>query len=83
MTIRRGTGPVYAVITIIWPFVHTVLLSFAAIAADPAEKFDLRFWKLQLPMDDNKDGKVDEIDVRQLGKYSHPDFFYLEETGSS
>ena len=58
-----------------------VLLSFAAIAADPAEKFDLQFWKLQLPTDDNKDGKVDEIDVRQLGKYSHPDFFYLEENG--
>ena len=45
-----------------------VLLSFAAIAADHAEKFDLQFWKLQLPTDDNKDGKVDEIDVRQLGK---------------
>lgn len=51
----------------------------AAYAADPAEKFDLSFWKLQLPTDDNNDGKVDEVDVRQLKKYSHPDFFYLDE----
>jgi poly(beta-D-mannuronate) lyase len=57
------------------------LLSFAALAVEPAEKFDLRFWKLQLPTDDNKDGKVDEVDVKQLSKYSHPDFFYLEENG--
>ncbi|MGB5631092.1 MAG: polysaccharide lyase family 7 protein [Woeseiaceae bacterium] len=57
------------------------LLSFAALAVDPAAKFDLRHWKLQLPTDDNKDGKVDEIDVSQLGKYSHPDFFYLTDNG--
>ncbi len=62
------------------------LLSAAAIATDtetyPAEKFDLRFWKLQLPTDDNKDGKVDEVDVKKLGKHSHPDFFYVDQDGS-
>jgi hypothetical protein len=58
-----------------------VLLSFAAFASEPAEKFDMQFWKLQLPADENKDGKADEIDVRQLGKYSHPDFFYVDENG--
>lgn len=47
----------------------------------PADKIDLRFWKLTLPLDDNNDGKVDEIKVRSLQKYSHPDFFYLDENG--
>ncbi|RZV35459.1 MAG: polysaccharide lyase family 7 protein [Chromatiales bacterium] len=41
----------------------------------------MRFWKLQLPVDDNKDGKVDEVDVRGLKDYSHPDFFHLNEGG--
>lgn len=45
----------------------------------PADKVDLRFWKLTLPLDDNNDGKVDEVKVRALQKYSHPDFFYLDE----
>ena len=53
----------------------------AALAVDPAESFDLRLWKLTLPLDANKDGKVDEISVRDLQKYSHPDFFYINEQG--
>lgn len=64
--------------------VSTVLLamlSATALAVDPGEKFDLRFWKLTLPEDKNKDGKVDEIDVQGLGNYSHPDYFYLDENG--
>lgn len=47
----------------------------------PADKFDLNQWKITLPLDDNNDGKVDEIDVRPIQKYSHPDFFYLDENG--
>ena len=47
----------------------------------PAEKFDLSRWKITLPEDKNNDGKVDEVDVRSLKKYSHPDFFYLDEKG--
>ncbi len=47
----------------------------------PAKKFDLSQWKLTLPLDGNKDGKVDEIDVKELKKYQHPDFFYLDENG--
>jgi len=50
-------------------------------AENPADKFDLRFWKLTLPLDDNKDGKVDEIKVGSMHKYSHPDFFYLDQNG--
>ncbi|MEM6514339.1 MAG: polysaccharide lyase family 7 protein [Pseudomonadota bacterium] len=61
-----------------------VLASLAlsvAHAEVPADKFDLRFWKLTLPLDDNQDGKVDEIDVSSIRKYSHPDFFYLDQDG--
>jgi len=48
-------------------------------ALAPASKFDLSHWKLTLPVDLNKDGKVDNISVKQIKKYSHPDFFYLDE----
>ncbi|MEM9335913.1 MAG: polysaccharide lyase family 7 protein [Pseudomonadota bacterium] len=47
----------------------------------PADKFDLRFWKVTLPLDDNRDGKVDEVDVGAIHDYEHPDFFHLDENG--
>jgi len=47
----------------------------------PAEQFDLRFWKLTLPQDENKDGKVDEIGVKELSRFSHPDYFYVDDHG--
>ena len=47
----------------------------------PSDKFDFNFWKLTLPVDDNEDGKVDEVKVRALQQYSHPDFFYLDKNG--
>ena len=59
-----------------------LLLPAAAGAEHPADSFDLRFWKLTLPLDQNSDGKVDEIGVRALQKYSHPDFFYLDPAGN-
>lgn len=58
-----------------------LLTSPVAHAEYPSEKFDLRLWKLSLPLDANSDGKVDEIPVRSMQKYSHPDFFYLDEKG--
>lgn len=48
-------------------------------ALAPASKFDLRYWNITLPVDQNRDGKVDSIKVKDLQKYSHPDFFYLDE----
>ncbi len=57
------------------------LLASVIHAENPADKFDLRFWKLTLPLDDNKDGKIDEVKVRELQDYTHPDFFYLDEHG--
>jgi len=50
-----------------------------ALAESPGDYFDFKFWKLTLPLDANQDGKVDEISVRSLKDYSHPDFFYLDE----
>lgn len=47
----------------------------------PANHFDLRFWKLTLPLDEDENGKVDEIDTRELANYSHPDFFYIDRDG--
>lgn len=63
-----------------------VFVLFASIACAtqspiPAERFDLRFWKLTLPQDEDENGKVDEIDTRELGHYSHPDFFYVDRSG--
>ena len=45
----------------------------------PASKFDLSHWNITLPVDLNRDGKVDTIKVKDLQKYSHPDFFYLDD----
>lgn len=44
----------------------------------PSSQFDLSHWKITLPVDLNGDGKVDEISVKDLKTYSHPDFFYLD-----
>jgi poly(beta-D-mannuronate) lyase len=51
------------------------------IAEIPADKFDLSHWKMNVPVDLNDDGKIDEISVKQMQSYSHPDFFYLDENG--
>lgn len=45
----------------------------------PASKFDLSHWNITLPVDQNRDGKVDTVSVKKIQKYSHPDFFYLNE----
>ena len=49
--------------------------------AVPADKFDLSHWKINVPVDLNNDNKIDEIDVKAIQSYSHPDFFYLDENG--
>lgn len=57
----------------------------AAMAQDaaktPGEVIDLSFWKITLPMDDDGDKKPDEMDVKAIQNYSHPDFFYVNEDG--
>jgi len=57
--------------------------SSSAIAGErspvPADKFDLSHWKITIPTDANRDGKPDDISVEKLNKFSHPDFFYLDD----
>ena len=55
------------------------MLVSTVVAQNPGDKIDLSHWKLTLPTDENKDGKVDEIEVHGLKKYSHPDYFYVDE----
>lgn len=47
----------------------------------PAKRFDLSHWKLTMPTDNNADGKVDNISVAALKRFSDPDFFYVDEKG--
>ena len=53
--------------------------SNAGSNARPGEKFDLSQWNITLPQDRNRDGKPDTVTVKGLKKYSHPDYFYLNE----
>jgi poly(beta-D-mannuronate) lyase len=59
----------------------SLLAAAPAYAENPADKIDLKFWKLTLPTDDNDDGKADEISVSGLRSYSHPDWFYVDQHG--
>ena len=47
----------------------------------PAEKFDLSHWQINTPTDTDKDGVVDEINVKEIQTYQHPDYFYLDKDG--
>ena len=70
-------------------FLAAAFLAFAtgsiALAADPGDNpppgsvFDLSFWKITLPQDDDGDGRPDEVDVAEIQTYAHPDFFYLDD----
>ncbi|MBW8191908.1 polysaccharide lyase family 7 protein [Neiella marina] len=59
----------------------SLLCANAAIAAEsvPADYFDLTHWYLQVPEDLNNDHRADTIHPNELGKYSHPEYFYLDE----
>ncbi|MEL7218521.1 MAG: polysaccharide lyase family 7 protein [Pseudomonadota bacterium] len=50
-------------------------------ASAPGSVFDLSQWKITLPSDKNKDGKPDEVDVRELQDFAHPDYFYIDGEG--
>lgn len=52
-----------------------------AVADVPADKFDLSEWNITLPTDDNNDSKPDQVSVKDIKKFEHPDFFYLDENG--
>ncbi|WP_261817514.1 polysaccharide lyase family 7 protein [Vibrio gallicus] len=48
----------------------------------PADKFDMTNWKITIPSDINKDGKVDEIEGVAMLSYSHENFFHLDKDGN-
>ena len=48
----------------------------------PADKFDMTHWKITIPADINKDGKIDEIEGVAMLSYSHSDFFHLDKDGN-
>jgi len=75
--------------TIVSATLASIFMSFAANALDngvstpvPADKFDMTKWKITIPSDINKDGKVDEIEGVGMLSYAHEQFFFLDEDGN-
>ena len=75
MPVPRSSG------LILFCVIPALTLASLAHAEIPADKVDLKFWKLTLPTDDDNDGRADEISVSGLRSYSHPDWFYVDENG--
>ncbi|CAM3144148.1 polysaccharide lyase family 7 protein [Vibrio rarus] len=48
----------------------------------PADNFNMQNWKITIPSDINKDGKIDEIEGVAMMSYSHSDFFHLDKDGN-
>lgn len=45
----------------------------------PGELFDLSEWNITLPQDANNDNRPDIVRVSDIQRYTHPDFFFLNE----
>lgn len=45
----------------------------------PGDVFDLTYWNITLPQDKDFDGKPDKVTVKDIQKFTHPDFFYLND----
>lgn len=48
----------------------------------PADKFDMTNWKITIPSDINKDGRVDEIEGVAMMSYSHENHFFIDKDGN-
>lgn len=60
----------------------SVAFSNVSIAAAPSSKFDLLGWTLSVPVDEDGNGKSDQIKEKQLNSgYESPEFFYLNDEG--
>ncbi|RGP41565.1 Mannuronate-specific alginate lyase [Altererythrobacter insulae] len=57
------------------------LLASSQEAAVPASQFEMKNWKITLPVDENGDGKPDEVGVAEMKRFHQPDFFYLNDDG--
>ncbi len=75
-TLWKNAAPLW--VTLTFAFSNT------SISAElkPADKFNLSEWKITLPTDNDGNGKVDEVSVKNIQKLSHPDFFYLDDEGN-
>lgn len=61
-----------------------VLPGLVAVAKNHAsDVFSLKIWKLTIPLDDNGDGKPDEISTEDLRYFEDPEFFFLSDTKNS
>ncbi|WP_255874985.1 polysaccharide lyase family 7 protein [Microbulbifer elongatus] len=47
----------------------------------PGALMDLSHWKITLPTDSNRDGKIDEVEPPQVSRLYDPRFFYTNEIG--
>lgn len=47
----------------------------------PSDNFDLSNWRIDLPIDEDGDGRVDKISRSNIQNYQHSDFFYLDSDG--
>jgi len=74
-----------AYLGLVFTFVTVLFVAMISVAHSkdrpkaPASEYDLSHWNITLPVDLNRDGKVDSISVKDIKKYSHPDFFYLND----
>ncbi len=57
------------------------LFACVSTSEKPADKFDLSHWKITVPLDNDGNGKADDIDTKALQTYQHPEFFYLDSQG--
>ncbi|MEM1441231.1 MAG: polysaccharide lyase family 7 protein [Verrucomicrobiota bacterium] len=60
-----------------------VLVSFVEAKNYAGDRINLNIWKLTTPLDDNGDGKADEVRMPLLRYFEDPDFFHLSEEGES
>ncbi|RMD63706.1 hypothetical protein D6833_05360, partial [Candidatus Parcubacteria bacterium] len=58
------------------------LLATAAFAQYPSSVLDLSYWKLTLPIDEDGNGKADEIKQPELATYEHPVYFHVNSDGT-
>lgn len=58
-----------------------IMAGCASTSDAPAGKFDLTQWKITVPLDQDNNGKADDIDTKALQNYQHSDFFYVDKNG--
>ncbi len=48
----------------------------------PSEILDLSYWKLNIPLDEDQNGKPDAVKVKELNSgFAHPDYFHVSDDG--